>query len=179
MANKAGAVANASRKPRKLTYFYLNGKLHKSLYINRAADLITAWSYPEHKRVGYTYSDVKRRRGKAFTTTQVAKMINRSRVKVQMAIINGHVSAPQYTYNLDTYLKTGEDRIYKYMWSEDDVLELHDYFSQVHYGRPRKDGLVNPWPMPSRRELRALMRHDEILYIKRGEEFVPLWEAEH
>jgi hypothetical protein len=179
MAKSAGTSQNAKRKSRKLTYFFLNGKLHRSLYINRAGDLITAWSYPEHKRVGYTYSDVKRRREKAFTTAQVSKMINRSRVAIQNVLIRGDIEAPQNTYSIAGYLKDGNDDIYKYMWAEEDVLNLHEYFSQVHFGRPRKDGLINPYPMPSARELRALMRHDEILYIKRGEEFVPLWEAEH
>lgn len=178
MVDQDGNSANARRKSRPLNYFYLNGTLHKKLYINRPADLITAWSYPEHKRVGFTYSDVKKRHEKAFTTAEVSKFINRNKMAVQNAITNGHVSAPQYTYNIQTYLDTGNDPIYKYMWHEDDILDLHEYFSGVHYGRPRKDGLINPWPMPTRKELRALIRHNEILYVKRGEKFVPLWQAE-
>lgn len=178
MANRKRKEANASGKPRKLTYFFLNGDLHRSIRISRPTDEITAWSYPARRRIGYTYSDVRRRRGKAFTTQQVSQMINRSRVKIQECITLGHIEPPQFTYNLDTYHRTGETNIYKYMWSEDDVLGLHDYFSTVHYGRPRKDGLVTPWPMPNKRELRALMKHDEILYVKQGDTFVPVWEVE-
>jgi hypothetical protein len=174
----SGANKNGGGKSRKLTYFYLNGKLHRSLYINRPGDLITAWSYPEYKRVGYTYSDVRKRHGKAFSTSQVSKFINRVREQIQMAMVRGDIETPQYSYSIENYLKDGSDKVYKYMWSEEDVLGVHEYFSQIHFGRPRKDGLIKPYPMPSRLELRALMRHEEILYVKSGEKFVPLWQAE-
>jgi hypothetical protein len=47
----------------------------------------------------------------------------------------------------------------------------------VHIGRPRKDGRVTPGRMPSKAELRALMRHDTMTYVKNADgEFTPVWK---
>ena len=100
-------------------------------------------------------------------------MLNRAHLALARAIKRGDVPTPQYTYGID------ENRnMYKYMLSEDDVLEFHRYFLTVHMGRPRKDGLVTPRAMPNERELRAMMRQQTILYVKTDDGFVPSWEAE-
>lgn len=163
----------ARKKKRPLRYFYLNDKLHKSLHINRGTDVITTWCYPDHKRVAYTYSDVLRRKKTAFTTTQVCKMIMRHRVTLERAIVRGDIKQPQFIYSLQ-----GEHSKFKYMWREQDVMAVHAYYSTVHRGRVRKDGLITPQKLPTPRELRAMMRDDEILYIKQGDKMVPTWQAE-
>lgn len=178
MASENGAGQDERRKPkkvkrRKLRYFFLNGKLHKSLHINRSSDTITAWCYPDHCRVAYTYSDVLRRKETAFTTIQVAKMLNRSRLTVERAILRGDIEEPQSTYGL-----TEVQKKFQYLWCEKDIIDAHAYFQTVHRGRPRKDGLVTPVRMPSPRELRALIRQEEIMYVKRGDEFVPTFAAD-
>src|SRR5574338_493126 len=141
-------------------YFYLEGDLHKRLHIQRGADILTAWNYPKYKRVGYTYTDVKRRAERAFTTVEVAEMLNRTRLTVELAILAGNIHPPQKTYHLETW----ED--YQYLWSEKDIMEAHAYFKTVHRGRPRKDGMITPQLLPSERELRAMIRGDAILYVK-------------
>lgn len=166
-----GQGTKEKRKP--LKYFYLNGNLHKKLSINRGADEIVAWCYPLHKRVVYTYSQVLKHKRPAFTTPEVCKMLNRSRYRLIVAMREGFVSRPQYTYGL-----TDKGERYANMWSEDDVMSLHSYFKTVHRGRPRKDGLVVPQQMPSASELRAMMRNDTVKYVKVGDEFRPIWEAE-
>lgn len=162
----------AKKKP--LNYFYINGLLHKKLRINRSQDEIITWCYPLGKRVTYTYSQVIRNKEPAFTTQQVCAMIGRGRTAVELALMNGEVEKPQYTYSLsDT-----EKKKYKHMWSEQDIMSLHDYLSTRHRGRPRNDGLVIPQAMPSKRELRALIRNEEIFYVKDGDEFKPIWRAQ-
>jgi len=162
------------KKSRKLRYLYLNGNLHRVLHINRPSDIITMWSYPESKRVGYTYSDVKARMEKAFTTTQVCKMVNRTKVTVENCILNGDIEAPQFSYGLSEIRQK-----YQYLWHERDILALHEVLSSRHVGSPRKDGLINPRSLPSARELKAMIRHDAILYVKTNDgQFVPTWQAE-
>lgn len=173
MANKDG-TSKGSRKSRRLNYFYLNGKLHKRLQVNRGEDTIVAWCYPDHCRVAYTYSDVLRFKENAFTMVEVGTLINRSRVSIENAIIRGDIEAPQFTYGLNE-----RKNKFKYMFSEKDVLAAHAYFSSVHQGRPRKDGLVTVNNMPSAREVRAMMRDEEILYVRQGDKFVPTWRAEN
>lgn len=163
-----------------IRYFYLDGEvdgkivplLHKKLHINRGADTIIAWCYPLHRRVALTYSDVKKRMDPAFSTQEVAKMINRGRQSIEFAILDGNIEAPQFTYGLNEHKQK-----FKYMWHENDIMKAHAYFSTVHRGRPRKDGMITPQRLPTARELRAIIRNNEVLYVKVGDEFKPVWEA--
>lgn len=161
--------------PRKkpLRYFYLNGDLHKKLQINRGKDTIVTWCYPLHKRVAYTYSEVRRKKRPAFSTKEVAAMMGRKPLALDRAIMRGDVEPPQHVYSL-----TPEKKKLKYMWSEDDVMAVHEYFSNVHRGRPRKDGLITSSKMPSAREVRALINQEVILWIQNDDgEFIPTWKA--
>jgi hypothetical protein len=156
----------------KLRYFYLNGELHKVLSINRAQDLVTAWIFNQEKRVVYVWSDVRKRLGKAFTMTQVSRMIGRHRVIIENYILDGKIRPPQRIYTLDGTKNPG-----KYMFSESDVYELHDYLLTVHIGRPRKDGGVTPSRMPSKAELKAMIRHDTVMYLRQADgTFTPVWK---
>lgn len=184
MAREEGAAKTARKKSRTLNYFFLDGQLvpggptvpllHKKLHINRGADTITAWCYPLHKRVAYTYSDVLRSRGPAFTTVEAGRLLMRGRLTLERAILAGNIRAPQMTYGLNERKNN-----FKYMWSERDILDAHAYLSTVHMGRPRADGLVSPARLPTVRELRAMMRDEEILYVKQGDSFLPTWRAEN
>jgi hypothetical protein len=100
-------------------------------------------------------------------------MLNRERQALEWAILDGNIEEPQYTYGLNA-----EKRKYKYMWSEKNILEAHAFLSTVHRGRPRKDGRVTPAPLPTVRELRAMIRQEELLYVRtESGDFVPVWKA--
>lgn len=167
---RTGKSRRSSSKP--LKYFYINGDLHKVLRVVRPSDFVEAWNYPQARRVGYVWSDVKKRMQRALTLQEVCKIINRHRVQVELYIINGKIKTPQRIYTLDGDRKPG-----KYFFSEDDVLDLHDYLLTVHIGRPRKDGQITPRNMPTKAELRAIMKHDLVTYVKTGDnEFQPIWK---
>jgi hypothetical protein len=154
-------------------YFYLNENLHKRLHIDRGADIIEAWCYPLAKRVAYTYSDTRDRYERAFKTPEVCQMLNRGHDHMRHAIMDGKVEPPQFTYTLDN-----NRHMLSYYWHEKDILKARNYFAGVHYGRPRKDGRVNPYPIPTERELRAMIRQEHIIYVKTDDgEFVPAWKA--
>jgi len=162
----------ARKKRFKLKYFYLDGALHKVLSINHPQDICVAWNYAEERRVGYVWSDLRRRYERAFTTAEVSKMIDRHRVNIERYILRGDIRQPQKTYSLDGNKSPG-----KYFFSETDVLDLHDYLMTVHIGRPRRDGLVVPGRLPTKTELRAMMRHDIQMYTKtESGDFVPVWK---
>lgn len=157
---------------RKLNYFYVNGDLHKVLLVDRARDFVRTWNYPKRKSVGYVYSDLLKNHGKAWPTSQVAKLIDRAREVLEWYILDKNIRVPQRTYTLDGRYAPG-----KYMWSEEDILALHDYLSSVHIGRPREDGIAINTKLLSKAELRAKMRSDVVLYVKNKDgEFVPVWK---
>jgi hypothetical protein len=101
-------------------------------------------------------------------------MLNRHRVTIERAIIAGDVQRPQHTYTLDN-----DRNIFQYFWSEPDIVAAHQFFATVHQGPPRKDGMITPRKMPTLRELRAMIRQEEVLYVKNDKgEFVPVWRAQ-
>lgn len=172
MADKNGSSKRKRYRP--LKYLFLNGELHKVLQINRPRDEIVLWGYPSKRRVAYTYSDVRRRMEKAFTLTEVGKLLNRNKVTITRAIDAGEIERPQYTYGLDD----PEHKIFQYMMRESDIMAMHAVLASKHAGGTRrKDGLVTPKSLPSARELRAMIRNDTVFYVKTDSGFVPTWEA--
>lgn len=161
----------AGKTPR---YFFFNGDLHQKLHINRGKDLMTAFNYAEGKVKKYSYTQIRRTASRAFSTREVGEMLNKTPKTIKLAISDGNFPVPQFVYNFEN-----RERVVAFKWSEDDVLELHEYFTGVHRGRPRKDGAITPSGIPTRAELKAMLRNDTILYIKNNEGvYVPTWKAE-
>lgn len=160
-------------KKRALNHFFLNGKLHKKLRIVRAEDSIETWCYPEHRRVAYTYSDVKKNMETAYSTNEVADMLGKSFRTIERAIKSGGITEPQIIYTL-----TERKHKYGYRWNEDNIMELHSYLLSIHRGRPRNDGRITPQKLPTARELRAMIRQEQVLYVRTEDgRFVPTWAA--
>lgn len=160
------------RKGTSLRYFFLNGEAHKVLRISRAEDIITAWNYPAGKRSTYIWSITKGSIQKAFTIKEVSKIFNRDRLIIHNYIREGKVKRPYQAYTLDDN-KTPS----KFLFSEDDLRDIHSYLLTVHRGRPRNDGQITQSNVMSRAELEALMKEDRVLYAKDASgEFVPVWK---
>lgn len=177
MAKQKGSRKGNRVSKNRLTYFFLNGELHKKVHINRGEDHLVAFNYDQGKMVGYSYTDARKRAEKAWSTNEVAKMVNRTRLPLETAILSGAIEAPPKTYSFD---ERGQGNYFGYKWSEKHILELHRYLRSLHRGAPRKDGLITPWPLPTERELRAMIRQETVLYVKNDDgEFVPTWAAEH
>jgi len=156
----------------RLRYFYLNGKLHKLLRRSRAEDLVIAWDYELGKRVAYSLTDVNKNKQHAYQLKEVEKIIGRHHDTITMHMRAGNIKFPQRIYSLNGNRTPG-----KYMWSEDDIREMHTFFKTLHQGRPRLDGGITPADMPSRAEIEAIMKQENILYIKNNNgEFVPVWK---
>lgn len=167
-------VDHSRKAPRvgRLKYFFLDKQLHRKIHINVGANTILAWNYPQRKRMLYNYRDVKKNLEPAFTTAQVVKMLDRSRVTLSTIINQGHIRPPQLTY------KIPDGQSYKYMWHEDNIIEAQNYLAGLHRGAKRNDGLITPYPIPSEAEIRARIRHKDPLYVRVGDKFIPSWEAE-
>lgn len=170
MARKAGI-----KSTKRIKYFYIDGCLCRVLNVSRPQDLAMVWNYPEKKRQVMVWSDIQRRMERAFTITEVGVLLNRHRHRVADYMFNtGAIRKPQRIYSLATG-KPGA-----YMFSESDVLEVHTHFVNLHRGRPRKDGFIKPKAMPTREELRAMMRYDTMLYVKDDEgQLIPIYKEQN
>lgn len=159
-------------KTKRIKQFFLNGNLHKVVHVNRAKDLVTAYDFAEHKLKVYPWSEVKRKKQNAFTITQAAELIGRHRDRLIEYMSRGDVEYPQREYNIET------GRQGRYFFSEDDMMEIRDYMSNIHIGRPRKDGKITNNRVPNREEFRAMIQSGRVLYVKENDQFVPVWKAE-
>ena len=159
----AGKKRQRTRK--KLQYFFLNGKVHKVIRSARPRDEMIAWCYPDQKRMLYSYSLVEKNMENAYPLKDVAKLLNRHKVTVEEYILAGKIKEPQKVYPISN----PESKWFKFMMSESDILDLHQFILDAGYIRD----------LPSRTELQAILKHNLILYTKTNDgRFVPVWKAE-
>ena len=156
---------NRRKSLKEVRYFFLNEKIHKTLSLSRAKDQLIAWSYVDKKRMLYPYSEVDKNMGSAYSIVQVASMLNKHRVTIQDYILEGKIRSPQKIYPIGS---NSEDSWYKYMFSDKDILDLHQYILEAGHSKN----------VPSRAELLAILKHSFILYTKTVDGFVPVWKAE-
>lgn len=168
-------MANGKRKTfsKKYRYFYLNGELHRVLERHRTDDVLVAWNYNQWKRVAYNLSDVNVNRRPAYTIREVSEMLGKGVNTIKRHFREGNLPKPMQADPIDGIRKPGQ-----YYFSEDDVRMTREYFRNLHWGRPRKDGTVREQDMPSKAELEAMMRHEVVLYAQNEQgEFIPVWKA--
>ena len=152
-------------KRKKFIYFFLNNKIHKVLSSSWAKDELIAWSYPDKKRVLYSYSQVVKNMENAYSTKQVSQLLNKHKVTIEDYILDGKIRYPQKVYPIGNI----ESTWYKFMYSESDIMDIHQFILEAGYSKD----------MPSRNELKALLKHNTILYTKTIDgKFVPVWKAE-
>ena len=159
------------RKTRKgssknFRYFFLNEKVHKVLRASRAKDELVAWCYPDRKRVLYSYHQVDKNMGKAYTMTEVATLLNKHKITLEDYILEGKVRVPQKIYPISNPENT---KWSKYLLSQEDILDMHEHILDSGHSKE----------VPSKTELLGLLKHNLILYTKTEEgKFVPVWKAD-
>lgn len=165
------------RTPGQKRYFFLDQKLYKMLRQERASDLLTAWDYDLNKAVQFVLSDAKRRMKPAYDTREVARLLNRSKPRIQQYVIDGAINSPRRI--MEKHNNKYGKPFNQMKWSEDDIIALHEYLLTLGGGRPRKDGTLYPAArIPSRKELLAMLRQQPLFYMQTADgEMVPVWSA--
>ncbi len=159
------ARTNRNKSATKLSYFFLNNKIHKVLKLSRAKDELIAWCYPDKKRVLYSYSQVKKNMENAYSTKNVSDILGKHKVTIEDYILDGKIKRPHIVYPIGN----PDSSWYKFMFSINDILDLHEFILESGYSNN----------MPSKNELLARLRHNMILYTKTTSgDFVPVWKAE-
>lgn len=161
-------------------YFYLGGDLYKILQHVRASDYLTAWNFHKNGMEEFILSDVKRRAEPAFKTKSVGEMINRSGISVRDVYQEGHIPRPKKTYPLGDGKFT--PLLYSaVLWSKQDVYNLHDYYMSKHGVKAKtetKPGETRSHRIPSRAELRSVLDHGTVYYVKdKKGQMVKVWKA--
>ena len=100
----------------------------------------------------------------AYTMKQTGQILGRHKVTIEEYILQGKISRPQKVYPISN----PDSKWYKFMFSESSILKLHEYILEAGYSKN----------LPSRAELKALLKNNMILYTKTVDGFVPVWKAE-
>ena len=102
---------------------------------------------------------------KAYGIIDASRILNRHKVTIEEYILQEKIKRPQKVYPIGNPDSTWS----KYMFSESDILDIHQFIIDAGYIRE----------LPSRLEVQALLKHNIILYTKTEEgKFVPVWKAE-
>lgn len=159
--------------------FFINGELHEVVNTNRAAGMIRAYNYSTNNVSTYSIADYKRFKQQAYTIKHVSHFVGRDITAIWKAINAGRVTKP---FMLPIKKEAGKGKFAVgragiYYFSEDNIYEIRDYFANIHKGRPRADGTITSYNVPSVEELDALLGKREMVYVKdKKGNFVPIWK---
>jgi hypothetical protein len=160
---------------RRRRFFFWNGKIHKVLRINLPANLVEAFRFEDRKIITLLYSDFRQHAGKALRHREAAKLIRLKPDTLNRYIYDGKIPEVQRTYSLTE----GTTRGWTRWWSEQDMLNLHEFLMAQHRGHPRQDGRVTPMQhLPSRAEIIAAFNESQKIFIRTADGTeVPLFRA--
>lgn len=164
----------SSVKPSSVIFF-LNNDLVRLIHSNRASNVCTIYNYIQDKEQSLLLSDFKKHRKRAYTFMNTTKIFGRSRVQFER-MIKAEIILPP------TGAVIGGKRVWQKMsyYSEDDLFKIREAMSNIHSGRPRKDGRITPRKnIPTEKELRSLIGDAIMLYTQnKSGEFIPVWAEE-
>jgi hypothetical protein len=153
--------------------FFINDHLHRVIRTERSKNRLTAFDFVEDKIKVYPYSEVSVRKKRAVGVLEVAEIFGFNRKTVNRHIADRLFPEPQREHHIQTK-KPGA-----YFFSEKDLYNYHDYLINSSSGKNRLDGSPRSRRgIPSREDLRVLMEYGRILYVRDGNDFIPVWRAE-
>lgn len=159
-------------RPSKSKVWFLNGDLVKIIHRSTAEDIVTLYNMNTGVTHTTSFMAFKKKRRRAFTIMETAKLLNYHRKSIPRLIKGGYLPEARGE-------KIGGKREFHYLsyYSEDDILEARRLLSQTHHGQPRKDGLVTNNKVPSEQELKAAMGDGIMLYTRLPDgTFMPIFD---
>lgn len=148
------------RTPHRRVWF-LDGDLVRLVHSNRAAGIVTLYNMTKEQNMVTTMVEFKRKRKRAFTVMETAKLLNYHRKSIPRLVNSGIL--PQPTGELPGGRTAFHHLSY---YSEDQIWEARKLLSQTHIGKPRRDGRITNNKVPTEQELRYAMGEGLIYYVK-------------
>lgn len=151
------------------SYWFVNGNLHK--YVRRLPnDLVETYDFKDKKYKQYYRSTWDSAKQTAYALYDLADFFNRDIETLRLWKKESKLPRGQIAWSLHN-----PDNVVAEFWDREGVWECYEMASQIHIGRPRKDGLVTSKVL-SRAEMRARLNDDNIVYVKKGGELIPVWK---
>ena len=158
------------QRPRRKTWF-LDGDLVRITHTSRAQGIVTLYNCTKDVHITTTMVEFKRKRRRAYTVAEAAKLLNYHRKSIPRLVKRGFLPPPVGE------LHGGETAFHHLSYySEDHIWEARNLMAQTHMGRARKDGLVTNNKTPTEQELRHAMGDGMIFYVKdENGKFIPVF----
>ncbi len=153
-------------------YFFLDKNLYKKIRVVKSEGYVVTWSYTDERRMRFNYASVRREAIKAFNLDEVSKLIDKPKSVILSYIQRNLADQPSGRLYSIKNKKPG-----KWMWSEQDVLDLRDAIFDMapknKYGEPYAN-----FRLVSKAELLSKMRDNTSYYVRNENgEFVQIWRA--
>lgn len=149
--------------PDRENWFFLDGVLHRALAINRVRNYVKAFDYSDERVKMYKWDEVLHSKEKAYSIAQVSEFINRKPRTIRYYIKEGMIEPTGIA-------KRG--KLPLYFFNKHDIMKMRDMVEE--YSKNAPWGQI---PLPTREQLRSMLTSGSVLYIKDGDEFVPVWKA--
>lgn len=152
--------------------WYLNGDHVRVYHRDRSSGMITLYNVTQNKLMTILVEEWVKKRMNAYSVKDTAALINRNPKYIAECARRGIIPPPMgASEGGKRALRT---RSY---YSEDQVYELREIFSERRWGRPRKDGLKTNNKTPTVQELRRRMGVGILQYTRKEDgEFIPIWD---
>jgi hypothetical protein len=168
---KGEAYNNESVIKGNQTIWFLNGDLVRLYHSSRSTGLVSVFNINKNRLETCLRSEFRKKRERAYTVAETAKLINRHRKYIPNLIKNGIIPPP-------TGAKVNGERGFRIRsyYSESQVKEIRDILASIHIGQPRKDGLITNNMTPTSQELTRRMGDGILTYTKTEDgRFIPVW----
>lgn len=131
-------------------HYLHSDRIYRVDTVSSGTDEIVLTSVEDGSKYSVRYSVFKYGFKRVWKVGDVAKMIGRSPRSIYRYETKGQIRNP------NRYPSRGGKLVRFY--TKEDILEIHEMISEVHQGRPRKDGRVVNNTMPDRASLLVMFK---------------------
>jgi hypothetical protein len=167
--NERSYIQVIHRKNKKA--WFLDGDLVRIIHVSRAQGIVILWNCTKSLQMTATLVEFKRKRKRAFTIAETARLLNYHRKSIPRLVKAGMLPPPI------GQLPDGRTAFHHLSYySEDHIWEARNLMAQTHMGRARKDGMITNNKTPTEQELKYAMGEGLIYYVKNDEgRFIPVF----
>ena len=155
------------RRPGKLhhsNWFFLDGKIHRILADSHKGNYVKAFDYSEGRVKMYEWESLLHEKETAYSLTEASKFVNRKRRTLKSYVTDG-------LFIPSGVVVTKNGRRF-YFYSNKDIMDLRDFIARHTRN--------NKWywmPVPTREQVRTMLEVGSVMYIKDGDDYVPVWQS--
>jgi hypothetical protein len=151
--------------------WFLNNDLVRIHHSSRSTGMVSFYNITKDRLETCLRSEFRKKRERAYTVAETAKLINRHRKYMPKLIKTGVIPPP-----IGAKLNGERGWQIRSYYSESAVREIRAILASIHIGQPRKDKLITNNMTPTSQELTRRMGDGILTYTKTEDgRFIPVW----